>query len=125
MNAVEQLYRNSGLVTEDGYIKVRDKLWIKSGPYQDQTWDGANNNETLPTREELREIYMKFQELTQIQESCGLDSLRQIPDSCCPWVWSWSESSNGGAWVQNMISSSQYSCSKNSFYWIIPVRRTS
>jgi len=124
MNAIEQLYRNSGLVTEDGYIKIRDGLWVKSGPYQEQTWDGASDTASLPAREELREIYMKLQELIQIQEVCGLDSLRQILDSCCPWVWSSTEYNNGGAWVQKMIDSSQYCCSKISVYWIIPVRRS-
>jgi len=123
MNAIRQLYRNSGLITEDGYIKLRDGLWIKSGPYKEQTWNNADKS-TLPTKEELNEIYLKFQELIQIQESCGLHSVRQILDTSFTWAWSLTECSADYAWLQRMSNGSQ---SLNHKYYdgrVIPIRRS-
>ena len=122
MNAIETLYRNAGFVTEDGYVKVRDGLWVKSGPYQEQTWNDADNS-VLPTKEELHEIYLKIQELTQIQESCGLDSLKQILDDDCPWVWSSTEYNANYAWLQSMSDGDQSGYVKTSGFWVVPIRR--
>ena len=123
MNAIEQLYRNSGLVTEDGYVKVRDGLWIKSGPYKRQSWDDADKS-ILPSKEELHEIYLKLQELIQTQESCGLPSLKQILDSPYLWIWSSTEYLTDFAWLQRMSDSTQYYTSKALNTWVVPIRRT-
>jgi len=122
MNAIEQLYRNSGLITEDGYIKVRDGLWVKSGPYQEQTWNDVDKS-TLPNKEELHEIYLKIQELIQIQEICGLKSLQQILKDGYTWIWSSTEYNANYAWTQRMSDGNQSNNSKNSDYWVVPIRR--
>jgi len=122
MNAIEQLYRNAGFVTEDGYIKVRDGLWVKSGPYQEQTWHDADKL-TLPTKEELNEIYLKLQELIQIREACGLESLQQILEDEYPWVWSSTEYNATNAWIQRMSDGNQNSNTMYSGYWVVPIRR--
>jgi len=123
MNAVEQLYRNSGLVTEDGYVKVNDNLWVKFGPYQEQEWKDTDKS-VLPTKDELHEIYLKFQELILMQEACKLDSLNQILDSDFSWVWSSTEDCDDFLKIQKMSDGSCSGGRKNS-YWVIPVRRTS
>jgi len=123
MNAVETLYRNAVLVSEDGYVKVRDRLWVESGPYKEQSWNNADKS-TLPTKEELNEIYLKFQELIQTQESCGLESLQQILEEDYSWVWSLTECSADYAWLQRMSNGSQ---SLNHMYYdgrVIPIRRS-
>jgi len=122
MNAIETLYRNSGLITEDGYIKVRDGLWVKSGPYQEQTWHKADKS-TLPTKEELHEIYLKLQELICIQESCGLESVRQILEDEYPWVWSSTEFSAINVYFQRMIDGSPLVNVKHYDCWVVPIRR--
>ena len=121
MNAIETLYRNLGLVTEDDYIKVRDGLWVKSGPYEKQSWHDADKS-VLPTKEELKEIYLKLQEIIKIQESCGLPSLRQILEEDYPWVWSSTEYSTYSAWSQRMSDGNQTSLFKAIDSWVIPVR---
>jgi len=134
MNAIEQLYINAGLVTEDGYVKVRDGLWVKSGPYERQSWNDADKS-ILPSKEELHEIYLKLQELIQIQECCGLDSLRQIseekdPDNdvftslgtvlSCSWVGE----SLRYIYTKDMIKGNEYGSYTNSSpSWVIPIRR--
>ena len=122
MNAIETLYRNTGFVTEDGYVKVNDNLWVKSGPYERQSWNDADKS-ILPSKEELHEIYLKLQELTQTQESCGLDSLKQILDSPYLWIWSSTEYSADFAWEQRISDGTQYYTSKTLDTWVIPVRR--
>jgi len=122
MNAIRQLYRNAGLVTEDGYIKVNDKLWVASGRYEIKTWHDADKS-ILPTKEELNEIYLKFQELTQIQESCGLESLEQILYSRFSWVWSSTEYDTTNAWKQRISGGYQGFKPKDIDYWVVPVRR--
>jgi len=121
MNAIEQLYINAGFVTEDGYIKVNDKLWVKSEPYEKKSWLNADKS-ILPTKEELNEIHLKFQELILIQEACGLDSLRKILGTY-PWAWSSTECSAVIAWGQRMGDGSQDSGGKSYGLWIVPVRR--
>jgi len=121
MNAIETLYRNAGLITKDGYIKVRDGLWVKPGPYQEQSWD--YDESTIPYKEELHEIYLKFQELIQIQEACGLDSLQQILEKDFPWVWSSTKYGSRSAWIQRMSDGIQNSYFKNCNYWVVPIRR--
>jgi len=123
MNAIKQLYINSGLITEDGYVKVNDKLWVKSGPYKEQSWNKADKS-TLPTKEELNEIHLKLQELIQIQEACGLDSLRKILEEDYPWVWSSTEYFTNGAWFQRMIDGIQNVNYRGNVYWAVPIRRT-
>jgi len=123
MNAIETLYRNAGLITEDGYVKVNDKLWIKSGPYGNQSWNKADKS-TLPTKEELHEIYLKLQELILIQIACGLHSLRQIVASRCPFVWSSIGYSSTDACLQILNNGYLFHTSKTSVFWIIPVRRS-
>jgi len=123
MNAIRQLYINSGLVTEDGYVKVRDGLWVASGPYQEQSWNSADKS-ILPTKEELNEIYLKLQELIQIQEICGLDSLIKILEEDFPWVWSSTEYGTYSAWLQKMIDGTQYCYTKYGDNWVVPIRRT-
>jgi len=123
MNAIEQLYRNAGLVTEDGYVKVRDGLWVASGPYQEQSWNKTDKS-ILPTKEELNEIYLKLQELIQTQESCELESLQQILEDTLSWVWSSTEYGTVIAWVQRMSDGYQTSYCKYSDYWVVPIRRT-
>jgi len=122
MNAIETLYRNVGFITEDGYVKVNDNLWVSSGPYQGQSWNKADKS-TLPTKEELHEIYLKFQELIQIQEICGLDSLRQILDEEYSWIWSSTEYNAGNAWGQRMSDGFQNSSGKSNGSWVVPIRR--
>ena len=122
MNAIETLYRNSSLVTEDGYIKVNDNLWVKSGPYQEQSWHDVDKS-TLPNKEELNEIYLKFQELILMQEACGLDSLRQILEDEYPWVWSSTEYSAIVAWIQRVSDGTRSYNFKSSDYWGVPIRR--
>jgi len=123
MNAIKKLYRNAGLITKDGYVKVRDGLWVKSGPYQEQSWHDTDKS-ILPTKEELNEIYLKIQELIQIQEACGLDSLRQILDDEYPWVWSSTEYNATSAWMQRMSDGNQSDNYKNVDNWVVPIRRT-
>jgi len=123
MNAIEQLYRNLGLVTEDGYVKVNDQLWVKSRPYNEHSWNQADKS-TLPTKEELNEIHLKFQEIIQIQESCELDSLKQILDHYCSWAWSSTEEDDFCAWEQRMIDGIQNDLDKDNFDWVVPVRRS-
>ena len=124
MNAIETLYRNTGLVTEDGYVKVRDRLWIASRPYEKRSWYDADKS-ILPNKEELNEIYLKLQELIQIQESCGLESLRRILNSDFPWIWSSStEYDASNAWIQSMSDGYQYTNPKYTDYWIVPIRRS-
>jgi len=125
MNAIETLYRNAGLVTEDGYVKVRDGLWIKSGPYQEQKWNDVDKT-ILPTKEELHEIYIKIQELIQIQEACGLDSLQQILEDEFPWIWSStvSEYITNDAWFQSMSYGDQNYNNKLIDNWVVPIRRS-
>jgi len=123
MNAIKQLYRNSGLVKKDGYVKVRDNLWVKSGPYREQTWHKADKS-ILPTKEELHEIYIKIQELIQIQEICGLDSLQQILESEYPWIWSSTECGSHDTWVQRMSDGYRFGNGKSIGNWVVPVRRT-
>jgi len=123
VNAIEQLYRNAGLVTEDGYVKVNDKLWVKSGPYEKQSWYDADKS-ILPTKEELNEIYLRVQELIQIQESCGLESLQRILDTSFTWAWSSTEYNPYGAWLQRMSDGNQYYGLKTNDYWAVPIRRT-
>jgi len=123
MNAIETLYRNTGFVTEDGYVKVRDGLWVKSGLYQEQKWHDVDDY-TIPTEEELHEIYLKLQELIQIQESCGLDSLRQILASNYSWVWSSSEYNANIAWTRRMSDGYQANPSETVVSWVIPIRRS-
>ena len=122
MNAIETLYRNAGLVTEDGYVKVRDGLWVASGPYQEQSWNDADKS-ILPTKEELNEIYLNLQELIQIQEICGLDSLQQILEDTLPWVWSSTEYDTSSAWFQRMSDGSQSHLLKSRDNWVVPIRR--
>ena len=122
MNTIETLYLNAGLITEDGYVKVNDKLWVKSGPYQEQEWHDADKL-VLPTKEELHEIYLKIQELIQIQEACRLPSLQQILDDDCPWVWSSDDYDDYYAWIQRMSGGFQLSNSKYNDYWVVPIRR--
>ena len=122
MNAIVRLYLNSGLVTKDGYVKVRDGLWVASGPYQEQSWHDVDKS-TLPNKEELNEIYLKIQKLIQIQEACGLESLRQILDSCCLWTWSSTEENDFDAWEQRMSDGIQNDLDKDNFDLVIPVRR--
>ena len=123
MNAIETLYRNTGFVTEEGYIKVNDKLWVKSGPYERQIWNKADKS-ILPTKEELHEIYLKLQELIQIQEACGLESLQQIPSDNYPWVLSSTEYNAYGVWDQRMNDGSKDINGKIYADWIVPIRRT-
>jgi len=123
MNAIKQLYINSGLITEDGYVKVNDKLWVKSGPYKEQSWNKADKS-TLPTKEELNEIHLKLQELIQIQEACGLDSLRKILEEDYPWAWSSTEYSTYNAWEQRMSDGNHDYFSKGYAIWVVPVRRS-
>jgi len=123
MNAIEQLYRNTGFVTEDGYIKLRDGLWVKSGPYKEQSWNKTDKS-ILPTKEELNEIYLKLQELIQIQEICGLDSLIKILEENYPWVWSSTEYSTYNAWRQRMSDGTQIINAKSYAYLVVPIRRT-
>jgi len=123
MNAIETLYRNAGLVTEDGYVKVRDGLWVASGPYQEQSWNSADKS-ILPTKEELNEIYLKLQELIQIQEICGLDSLIKILEEDFPWVWSSTEYGTYSAWGQRMSDGNQSHYGKGYAIWVVPIRRT-
>jgi len=123
VNAIEQLYRNAGLVTEDGYVKVRDGLWIASGPYQEQSWNKADKS-TLPTKEELKEIRPKLQDLILIQESCGLPSVRQILEEDHHWVWSSTEYNADFACVQRMSDGFQSNSIKNYANWVIPIRRS-
>ena len=122
MNAIVRLYLNSGLVTKDGYVKVRDGLWVASGPYQEQSWHDVDKS-TLPNKEELNEIYLKIQKLIQIQEACGLESLRQILDSYCLWTWSSTEENDFDAWEQRMSDGYQNDLDKDNFDLVIPVRR--
>jgi len=79
VNAVEQLYRNSGLITEDNYIKVNDKLWV--GPFRTESMYYIRDigvAQDLTSSKELEEIISKKKEIIAIQESCGIPSLRQI-----------------------------------------------
>ena len=122
MNAIETLYRNVGFITEDGYVKVRDGLWVKSGPYKRQSWNDADKS-VLPTKEELHEIYLKLQELIQTQECCGLPSLQQISKDRFPWVWSSTEYNAGNAWGQRMSDGFQNSSGKSNGSWVVPIRR--
>jgi len=122
MNAIETLYRNADLVTKDGYVKVRDGLWVASRPYEKKSWRNADKS-TLPTKEELNEIYLKLQELIQIQECCGLDSLKQILDSDYYWVWSSTEYSTYFAWIQRMSAGNQTTTNKANDVWVVPIRR--
>ena len=121
MNAIYQLYLNTGLITEDGYVKVRDGLWVKSGPYKEQRWNETDKS-TLPTKDELNEIYLKLQELIQIQEACELPSLRQILDDSYPLVWSSTEYNSNYAWSQRMSDGNQFN-DKFLDYWVVPTRR--
>jgi len=123
MNAIETLYRNAGLVTEDDYIKVRDGLWVKSGPYEKQSWHDADKS-ILPTKEELKEIYLKLQEIVQIQESCGLESLRRILNSNYSWAWSSIEYNDNYAWLQQLTIGNQDDYPKHYVFWIVPVKRS-
>ena len=124
MNAIEQLYRNSKLVTKDGYVKVRNGLWVKSGPYQEQEWYDTDKS-ILPTNKELNEIRLKFQELIQIQEACGLPSLQQILEDEYPWVWVSAEYNPNNPWLQRMSDGYLANPSETSSNWVIPVRRIS
>ena len=123
MNVIETLYRNTGFITVDDYVKIRDGLWVKSGPYKRQSWNDADKS-ILPSKEELHEIYLKFQELIQIQEACGLPSLKQILDSPYLWIWSSTEYSADFAWEQRISDGTQYYTSKALNIWVVPVRRT-
>ena len=123
MNAIEQLYRNSGLVTEDGYVKVRDGLWIASGIYKRQSWNDADKS-ILPTKEELHEIYLKLQELIQIQEACGLPSLKQLLESAYPWIWSSTEYDTTNTWMCNISNGDNLNYYKDNCDWVVPIRRT-
>jgi len=129
MNAIETLYLNAGLITEDGYVKVRDGLWVKSGPYQEQSWDEAFRS-ILPTKEELKEIYLNIKEVIQTQETCGLSSLRQILEYGYSWVWSSTEynystkCNNSMCCIQKMKDGSLSGNHKSIDNWIIPIRRT-
>ena len=119
MNAIEQLYRNSGLVTEDGYVKVNDKLLVKSGPYQEKAWHCIDESDLhlLPTKAELDEIYLKVQELIQIQEACGLKSLKRILNKKNPQVWS------DQAFVKCLKTGVFYPKNKSYIHFLIFVRR--
>jgi len=122
MNAIETLYRNAGLVTIDGYVKVNDKLWVKSGPYEVQSWHDVDKS-ILPTNKELNEIHLKFKELIQIQESCGLPSVKQILENTFHWVWGSTESNANISWLQRMSDGYQANPSETSSNWIVPIRR--
>ena len=124
MNAIKKLYRNAGLVTKDGYVKVNDNLWVKTGLYEIQSWDDADKS-ILPTKAELNEIYLKIQELIQIQETCGLESLSQILDiDRHHWAWSSTERDGGTAWLQSLNYGGQTYGTKCSALWVVPIRRT-
>jgi len=122
MNAIRQLYRNAGLVTEDGYVKVRDGLRVKSGPYQEQSWDDADKS-ALPTKKELHEIYLKIQELILIQESCGLPSVRQILDNGYPLVWTSEEDTPWHSFYQDLQTSERQSSAQSITLFVVPVKR--
>jgi len=119
-----QLYINAGFVTEDGYVKVNDKLWVKSGPYRQRTWLNIEFKFSLPTKEELNEIYLKLQELIKIQDDCDMLSLREILDNDWSWVWSSTEYDAYGAWIQRMRGGLQDEICKDSEAWVISVRRS-
>jgi len=123
MSAIRQLYFNADLVTIDGYIKVRDGLWVASGPYQEQTWRKADKSSILPTKKELHEIYLKLQELIQIQESCGLDSLRQILEDVCPLVWTSEEETPWHSFFQDLRTSERLSGAQSVPLFVVPVKR--
>jgi len=69
MNAIRQLYRNTGLVTEDGYIKVNDKLWVTSGPYERKPIKNLKRKD-LPTEEEALEILLNIDKIASVQCNC-------------------------------------------------------
>ena len=123
MNAIETLYLNSVLVTEDGYVKVRDGLWMASGIYKRQSWNDADKS-ILPTKEELHEIYLKLQELIQIQKACGLPSLKQVLKDAYPWIWSLTEYDYTNAWMCNIRNGDNLNYYKDNCDWVVPVRRT-
>ena len=126
MDAIIQLYRNLDLVTKNDYIKVRDGLWVKSGPYKEKSWNKTDKS-ILPTKDELNEIYLKFQEIILIQEACGLESLQQIlEEDDRSWIWSsteYDDTANANAWVQRMSAGYQYISNKYFDSWVVPVRR--
>ena len=122
MNAIRQLYINSGLITEDGYVKVNDNLWVKSGPYEKKSWYDTDKS-ILPTKEELHEIYLKVQELIQIQENCGLKSFQQISKDRFPWTWSSTEYNSSSAWCQRVSDGGQGGHYKSVGNWVVPIRR--
>jgi len=123
MKSIKKLYLNSGLITEDDYVKVRDRLWIKSGPYKRQSWDYEDES-ILPTKEESYEIYLKVQELIQIQEACKLKSLKRISIDDYPLVWSSTEYNSYVIWTQNLSDGFQGTVNKKGYGWVVPVRRT-
>jgi len=122
MNAIKKLYRNAGLITKDGYIKVNDKLWVKSGPYQEQKLTDVDKFE-LPNKDELNEIRLKIKEIIQTQETCGLPSLRQILECGYSWAWSSTEHSNIRNWIQKMSDGNRGYNHKSIDNWFIPIRR--
>jgi len=126
MDAIIKLYRNAGLITKDGYVKVNDKLWVKPGPYKEKSWNKTDKS-ILPNKEELNEIYLKFQEIILIQEACGLDSLKQIlEEDDRSWIWSsteYDDTANANAWTQRMSAGYQYIRNKTFDGWVVPVRR--
>jgi len=88
MNAIETLYRNSGLVTEDNYIKVNDKLWV--GPFGQESMSYMKNigqAQNIASSKDLEEIISEYLEIVAIQEACGIPSVRQIFEKKYSTIW--------------------------------------
>lgn len=117
MNAVEQLYRNAGLITEDGYVKVNDKLWISLAIEDCAPTD--LDYDLVPTWEEAHCIQKKLPELITIQDSCGKqESLRSILSSLYPSIWI------GKEYDFNLISGCAEYALGFCYRWWIKVRRS-
>ena len=86
MNVIETLYINSGRLTKDGYIKVNDKLWVSSGPYENKPIEHLKRKD-LPTEEEALEILLNIDKIASVQCNCRFVGRIDLSVSChdCSW----------------------------------------
>lgn len=130
---MKEAFINLGIVSEDGYVKVRDGLWVASGPYKKSDWDNADKD-ILGTKEELYDIHLNLKRIIEIQEECGLDSLKQLffdDYSFYPWAWSKEEVVEENdmlfhedeAWISMLKSGNKCIGCKHHILWILPIRR--
>lgn len=124
---IQEVFENLGIV-RNGYIKIRDGLWIRHHyPYKIE-WNFTPDVSMLPTEEELMEIIKKVPEIINIQEECGISSLMGILEDKYPIVWSSREDNPrknyNHALTGNISNGKLQINNKFSEFWFIPVIRS-